>query len=147
MRLPRASRILAVRVTLPDVAVPEMGDAADCKTFRNSRRPGAIMAAGERFRIRRTGSHELVLTGGTALNGVATMRLMEHFDGAFYERCLEVECHIGAIFVQRNADAPEALTQKDRVGFSPGWCRPNGWASSTASRRNTRSPSAPRSRN
>jgi carbamoyltransferase len=38
--------------------------------------------------IRRTGSHELVLTGGTALNGVATMRLMEHFDGAFYERYL-----------------------------------------------------------
>lgn len=36
--------------------------------------------------IRRTGSHQLVLTGGTALNGVATMRLMEHFDGAFYER-------------------------------------------------------------
>jgi carbamoyltransferase len=31
--------------------------------------------------IRRTGSKRLVLTGGTALNAIANMRLMDHFDG------------------------------------------------------------------
>lgn len=38
--------------------------------------------------IRSTGSTRLVLTGGTALNAVANMRLLEHFDEAFYERVL-----------------------------------------------------------
>jgi carbamoyltransferase len=38
--------------------------------------------------IRTTGSNELVLTGGTALNGVANMRLLQHFDEAYYERYL-----------------------------------------------------------
>ena len=38
--------------------------------------------------IRVTGSNKLVLTGGTALNGVANMRLLQHFDEAFYERYL-----------------------------------------------------------
>jgi carbamoyltransferase len=36
--------------------------------------------------IRQTGSDSLVLTGGTALNAVANMRLLEHFDEAWYER-------------------------------------------------------------
>jgi carbamoyltransferase len=36
--------------------------------------------------IRATGSDKLVLTGGTALNCVANMRLLEHFDEAYYER-------------------------------------------------------------
>lgn len=36
--------------------------------------------------IRATGSSRLVLTGGTALNAIANMRLMQHFDTAFYER-------------------------------------------------------------
>ena len=31
--------------------------------------------------IRTTGSRRLVLTGGTALNAIANMRLMDHFDG------------------------------------------------------------------
>jgi carbamoyltransferase len=38
--------------------------------------------------IRRTGSDRLVLTGGVALNAVANMRLLEHFDEAFYAQAL-----------------------------------------------------------
>ena len=38
--------------------------------------------------IRRTGSSKLVLTGGTALNAIANMRLMQHFDAAYYARVL-----------------------------------------------------------
>lgn len=40
------------------------------------------------YLIRRTGSHRLVLTGGTALNCVANMRLLDCFDEAWYERYL-----------------------------------------------------------
>src|ERR1700686_4825172 len=36
--------------------------------------------------IRTTGSDQLVLTGGTALNAVASMRLLQHFDEAYYQR-------------------------------------------------------------
>ena len=36
--------------------------------------------------IRTTGSDQLVLTGGTALNAVGSMRLLEHFDEAYYQR-------------------------------------------------------------
>jgi carbamoyltransferase len=36
--------------------------------------------------VRVTGSDQLVLTGGTALNAVGSMRLLEHFDEAFYQR-------------------------------------------------------------
>ncbi|WP_394827359.1 carbamoyltransferase C-terminal domain-containing protein [Pendulispora albinea] len=38
--------------------------------------------------IRETGSSRLVLSGGCALNCVANMRLLDHFDRAFYERYL-----------------------------------------------------------
>jgi len=38
--------------------------------------------------LRTTRSSQLVLTGGTALNGVASMRLLEHFDEEYYERYL-----------------------------------------------------------
>jgi len=38
--------------------------------------------------IRKTGSDELVLTGGTALNAVGSMRLLEHFDEDYYRRLL-----------------------------------------------------------
>jgi carbamoyltransferase len=41
------------------------------------------------FLIRQTGSDRLVLTGGTALNAIANMRLLEHFNEAYYERVLE----------------------------------------------------------
>lgn len=40
------------------------------------------------FFIRETGSDRLVLTGGTALNAVGNMRLLEHFDEAYYDRVL-----------------------------------------------------------
>ncbi|MFQ6029234.1 MAG: carbamoyltransferase N-terminal domain-containing protein, partial [Dehalococcoidia bacterium] len=40
------------------------------------------------YLIRTTGSHKLVMTGGTALNCVANMRLLEHFDTTYYERYL-----------------------------------------------------------
>ncbi len=36
--------------------------------------------------IRRTGSDRLVLTGGTALNAVGSMRLLEHFDETYYRQ-------------------------------------------------------------
>ena len=38
--------------------------------------------------IRTTGVSRLVMTGGTALNGIANMRLLEHFDEAYYDRYL-----------------------------------------------------------
>jgi predicted NodU family carbamoyl transferase len=40
------------------------------------------------FLIRHTGSDRLVLTGGTALNAVGNMWLLEHFDEAYYQRVL-----------------------------------------------------------
>jgi carbamoyltransferase len=41
--------------------------------------------------VRRTGARRLVLTGGTALNCVANMRLLDAFDPAFYERHVGTE--------------------------------------------------------
>lgn len=38
--------------------------------------------------IRKTGSDQLVLTGGIALNALANMRLLDHFDEAYYRRNL-----------------------------------------------------------
>jgi carbamoyltransferase len=38
---------------------------------------------------RTTGSDRLVLTGGAALNAVANMRLLEHFDAGYYDRVLK----------------------------------------------------------
>jgi carbamoyltransferase len=40
------------------------------------------------YLIRATGSDRLVLTGGAALNSVANMRLLEHFDERYYDRVL-----------------------------------------------------------
>jgi len=40
------------------------------------------------FLIRSTGSDRLVLTGGTALNAVANMRMLDYFDESYYERVL-----------------------------------------------------------
>ncbi|MFO1111314.1 MAG: carbamoyltransferase N-terminal domain-containing protein [Bradyrhizobium sp.] len=36
--------------------------------------------------LRITGAHRLVLTGGVALNAVSNMRLLEHFDEAWFEK-------------------------------------------------------------
>jgi carbamoyltransferase len=38
--------------------------------------------------VRKTGADALVMAGGTALNCLANMRLLEHFDEAYYERYL-----------------------------------------------------------
>src|SRR5262249_25250790 len=38
--------------------------------------------------IRKTGTEQLVLTGGVALNALANMRLLEHFDESYYRRHL-----------------------------------------------------------
>ena len=40
------------------------------------------------YLIRKTGSHKLILSGGTALNCIANMKLLEHFDKSYYERTL-----------------------------------------------------------
>jgi carbamoyltransferase len=40
------------------------------------------------FFIRHSGSDRLIMTGGTALNAVANMRLLEHFDEAYFDRAL-----------------------------------------------------------
>ena len=36
--------------------------------------------------LRKTGAHRLVLTGGVALNALGNMRLLEHFDDAWFQR-------------------------------------------------------------
>jgi carbamoyltransferase len=36
--------------------------------------------------LRSTGAHRLVLTGGVALNALGNMRLLEHFDGAWFRK-------------------------------------------------------------
>jgi carbamoyltransferase len=41
------------------------------------------------YLIQTTGSDRLVLTGGAALNAVANMRLLEHFDESYYDRVLQ----------------------------------------------------------
>jgi carbamoyltransferase len=38
--------------------------------------------------IRQTGTEQLILTGGVALNALANMRLLEHFDESYYRRHL-----------------------------------------------------------
>jgi len=43
------------------------------------------------FLIRHTGSHQLVLSGGTSLNCVANMKLLENFNEAYYQRNLKQE--------------------------------------------------------
>lgn len=40
------------------------------------------------YLIRATGSDRLILTGGVALNALANMRLLEHFNEAYYDRTL-----------------------------------------------------------
>jgi len=40
------------------------------------------------YLIKLTGSDRLVLTGGTALNAIGNMRLLEHFDEAFFQHHL-----------------------------------------------------------
>mgnify|MGYP006282429639 CR=1 FL=1 len=43
------------------------------------------------YLIRLTESNQLILSGGTALNCVANMKLMDHFNGEYYERALKMK--------------------------------------------------------
>jgi len=40
------------------------------------------------YLIRQTGSDRLILTGGSALNSIGNMRLLEHFDESYFDRVL-----------------------------------------------------------
>ncbi len=42
--------------------------------------------------LRTTGAHRLVLTGGVALNAIGNMRLLEHFDEAWFARHQSATC-------------------------------------------------------
>jgi carbamoyltransferase len=58
--------------------------------------------------IRSTGSDRLVLTGGTALNAVANMRLLENFDSDYYERTIgrSARLHLWVPPIPGDAGAP-----------------------------------------
>ncbi len=60
------------------------------------------------FMIKQTGSDRLVLTGGTALNAIANMRLLDHFNEAWYERVLgkRTRLHLWVPPVPNDAGVP-----------------------------------------
>jgi carbamoyltransferase len=75
--------------------------------------------------IRVTGSHQLVLTGGTALNCVANMRLLECFDEHWYERNLarkNTRLHLWMPPIPNDAGTPlgAAYAFAMRAGARPG---------------------------
>jgi carbamoyltransferase len=75
--------------------------------------------------IRTTGSHRLVLTGGTALNCVANMRLLECFDEHWYERNLGLQgtrLHLWVPPIPGDAGIPAgaAYAFAMRAGARPG---------------------------
>jgi carbamoyltransferase len=75
--------------------------------------------------IRRTGSHQLVLTGGTALNCVANMRLLECFGEDWYSRNLglkKTRLHLWVPPIPGDAGAPigAAYAFAMRAGALPG---------------------------
>jgi carbamoyltransferase len=75
--------------------------------------------------IRVTGSHRLVLTGGTALNCVANMRLLECFDEDWYERNLgrkDTRLHLWMPPIPGDAGTPigAAYAFAMRAGARPG---------------------------
>jgi carbamoyltransferase len=77
------------------------------------------------YMIRATGSHRLVLTGGTALNCVANMRLLECFDERWYARNLGLEhtrLHLWVPPIPNDAGTPigAAYAFAMRAGAHPG---------------------------
>jgi carbamoyltransferase len=75
--------------------------------------------------IRATGSHRLVLAGGTALNCVANMRLLECFDEPWYERhlgCKGTRLHLWVPPIPGDAGTPvgAAYAFAMRAGARPG---------------------------
>jgi carbamoyltransferase len=77
------------------------------------------------FFIRATGSDRLVLTGGAALNAVANMRLLEHFDCSYYARVLRAatRLHLWVPPVSGDAGvtlgAPYAFAAASRLRVGP----------------------------
>jgi carbamoyltransferase len=75
--------------------------------------------------IRTTRSSRLVFTGGTALNCVATMHLLEHFDEEYYERSLgmkQTRLHIWTPPIPSDTGAPPGAAYHFALanGASPG---------------------------
>ncbi len=74
--------------------------------------------------IRATGSDRLVLTGGTALNALANMRLLEHFDEAYYARVFgrDTRLHLWVPPVPGDAGTPlgAAYAFAASAGVQPG---------------------------
>jgi carbamoyltransferase len=76
--------------------------------------------------IRGTGSDRLVLTGGTALNAVANMRLLENFNEDYYRRMLRrsTRLHLWIPPIPGDAGAPVgaayAFAGAAGAGFCPG---------------------------
>ena len=60
------------------------------------------------FLIRKTASNRLILTGGTALNAVANMRLLEQFDEGYYAEVLgkRTRLHLWVPPVPNDAGVP-----------------------------------------
>ncbi len=60
------------------------------------------------YLIRETGSDRLILSGGTALNAVANMRLLDRFDAAYYQRTLgkDTRLHLWVPPVPGDAGVP-----------------------------------------
>jgi carbamoyltransferase len=60
------------------------------------------------YLIRETGSDRLILSGGTALNAVANMRLLDRFDAAYYKRTLgkDTQLHLWVPPVPGDAGVP-----------------------------------------
>lgn len=60
------------------------------------------------YLIRETGSDRLILSGGTALNAVANMRLLDRFDAAYYKRTLgkDTRLHLWVPPVPGDAGVP-----------------------------------------
>jgi carbamoyltransferase len=72
------------------------------------------------YLIRTTRSDKLVMTGGTALNCVANMRLLEHFDTAYYQRYLGMKARLHLWVPPTPGDAGVAIGAAYNFALSNG---------------------------
>jgi carbamoyltransferase len=72
------------------------------------------------YLIRTTRSDKLVMTGGTALNCIANMRLLEHFDEAYYERYLGMKARLHLWVPPTPGDAGVAMGAAYNFALSNG---------------------------
>jgi len=70
--------------------------------------------------IRKTGSHKLVLSGGAALNCVANMRLLDHFDDHYFRRYLDRKAHLHLWVPPTPGDAGVTMGAAYNFGLSSG---------------------------